>query len=405
MRADRTIVDLFAGTAGMGLATLSLPAFKDCGRIIWTAEQNERYVGMIQRNYSTFGATIGSPDQLPGRSASVDLAKKESLEEAAALRRRHGSVDLMLAGPPCQGFSLANRLTRSHQNPLNKLSLLVTAYVAAMHPRVLILENVPGIRTMAASAGSADTTVDLLTRRLQRAGYVSKVVLLDAASYGVPQFRLRSFLIAARDAAVVDVDAAASPPPTHGPKRRFPYVSVRDALSDLPGTSNGSSQVQAKYKGPPTCTFQRQMRRHSNGMVLDHVTTKHSPYVLERYARIPQGGNWTAIRRCMRNYKDASRTHLNIYSRLSAAHPAKTIGNFRKAMTIHPWEDRGLSLREAARLQSLPDWMTFTDPDEPRDRVVVPGLNAYQQQIGNAVSFLLTRALVAHVVRKLGIAS
>jgi len=70
-------------------------------------------------------------------------------------------------------------------------------------------------------------------------------------------------------------------------------------------------------------------------------------------------------------------------------------------MTIHPWENRGLSLREAARLQSIPDWFSFADPAQPMTREVVPGLNAYQQQIGNAVCYLLTEKLVSHVAKSL----
>jgi len=99
----------------------------------------------------------------------------------------------------------------------------------------------------------------------------------------------------------------------------------------------------------------------------------------------------------MNNYADASRTHLNIYHRLLPTSPAKTIGNFRKAMMVHPSEHRGLSLREAARLQSIPDWFAFSDPTVVRTRDVVPGLNHYQQQIGNAVSYLLTETLLTHV--------
>jgi len=143
------------------------------------------------------------------------------------------------------------------------------------------------------------------------------------------------------------------------------------------------------------------MRENSSEYVTDHLTSRHSPYVLERYEKVPQGGNWMSIPTMMSNYADVSRTHLNIYHRLRADEPARTIGNFRKAMTIHPFETRGLSLREAARLQSIPDWFAFTNPSEQLVRAVVPGLNAYQQQIGNAVSFLLTERLVSHVVQSL----
>jgi DNA (cytosine-5)-methyltransferase 1 len=119
--------------------------------------------------------------------------------------------------------------------------------------------------------------------------------------------------------------------------------------------------------------------------------------VIDRFASILQGENWRVIRSKLRNYSDPDNTHENIYKRLDERLPAGTIGNFRKAMTIHPRQDRGLSLREAARLQSLPDWLRFF-PDEPElYRRQLRGLSWRQQQIGNAVCFLLTQKLIAHL--------
>jgi DNA (cytosine-5)-methyltransferase 1 len=121
--------------------------------------------------------------------------------------------------------------------------------------------------------------------------------------------------------------------------------------------------------------------------------------VLDRYRAIPAGGNWTAIRQKLRNYSNPDNTHTNIYHRLDPTKPSKTIGNFRKAMTIHPWEDRGLSLREAARLQSIPDWLRFFSDQSEIYRGQLRGLGARQQQVGNAVCFRLTSELVSHLFR------
>lgn len=394
---------MFAGTGGMGLAALSAPCFQKAGRIVWTAEVNPRYTETISRNYLRYASSIGTPDQVPKACSPVDLASSSSINIAKRVRDKWRRIDVMLAGPPCQGFSLANRRSRIHENPLNRLSLRVLPLVRVLEPHILILENVPGIRTLRTSTGDGETTIEILQRRLRRLGYSSTVMVLDAAEYGVPQFRLRSFLVAVRDFQDASLPENIVPIPTHGPGRCLPFVTVEEALSDLPTIGNGNCTMFMDYARTPRSSFQKRMRQNSNGYLTDHLTSRHSLYVLKRYARIPQGGNWTSIRSSMSNYSDPSRTHRNIYYRLQADAPARTIGNFRKAMTIHPWETRGLSLREAARLQSIPDWFCFSNPTQPITRGVVPGLNAYQQQIGNAVSYLLTEKLLSHVARTLGL--
>jgi DNA (cytosine-5)-methyltransferase 1 len=395
------IVDLFAGTGGMGLAALSVPCFERSGRIVWTAEINPRYVDTIKRNYRHYAEMIGTADQVPRHCVPTDLSKRRVLEVAKTVRSKWNHIDIALAGPPCQGFSLANRLSRTHDNPMNRLSLAVLPLIRVLEPRLFILENVPGIRTLRTATGNRETTMQILQRRLRGLGYSSSVLVLNAADYGVPQFRLRSFLVAVRQLPEATILRNLVPTPTHGPGRALPFVTVNDALGDLPPASNGSCSLEVRYASSPRSAFQALMRKHSNGHVSDHLTTRHSPYVLKRYAKVPQGGNWMSIRSMMSNYEDPDRTHLNIYHRLNSREPARTIGNFRKAMTIHPDETRGLSLREAARLQSIPDWFTFADPLAQITRSVVPGLNQYQQQIGNAVSYLLTEKLLAHVAQAL----
>lgn len=114
-----------------------------------------------------------------------------------------------------------------------------------------------------------------------------------------------------------------------------------------------------------------------------NLVSTNSPFVLERYKYIPQGGNWSSIPdELMRNYTDKSRCHTGVYKRLKEDEPAVTMGNYRKSMIIHPWEDRGLSVREAARLQSFPDTYKFCG-----------SIGFQQQQVGNAVPPLLAKAM------------
>ena len=119
------------------------------------------------------------------------------------------------------------------------------------------------------------------------------------------------------------------------------------------------------------------------------TSRRDADYVIERYGRIPEGANWESIRDSLTNYADASRTHSNIYRRLSWNQPAITIGHFRKSMLVHPSQSRGLSLREASRLQSLPDWFRFAGKPDGSPG----GLVHKQQQLANAVSPLVTKAI------------
>ena len=104
------------------------------------------------------------------------------------------------------------------------------------------------------------------------------------------------------------------------------------------------------------------VRGSDNHLILDHITSRHSEYVLARFRMIRPGENWTAIRHMMSNYSQKDSTHSNIYRRLEWNRPSVTLGHYRKSMLIHPGQDRGLSLREAMRLQSFPDWYRLMGP-------------------------------------------
>ena len=160
---------------------------------------------------------------------------------------------------------------------------------------------------------------------------------------------------------------------TSGHGVRFPCLHMvlgRNGLTQrsetLSGTSPPSATAKAvrlmPYRKPDTLTLRRNefLRLMRSGApdrtVFDHVTSRHAEYVIDRYRRIPPGGNWEAIANTLTNYTAGERTHSNIYRRLTWDDPSITIGHYRKSMLIHPHQQRGLSLREASRLQSFPDW-------------------------------------------------
>ena len=191
---------------------------------------------------------------------------------------------------------------------------------------------------------------------------------LDAADYGVPQHRLRTFTIAVHRRRWADIDCEAIvPPTTHGQRAGRAHRTVGEVLSDLTQLGNGSTDVIPDYTSKPKTEAQCELQ-HFSSKLYDHVTTNHAAYGLDRYRQIPIGGNWRLIKDQLHNYTNPENTHTNIYHRLDPLKPARTIGNFRKAMIIHPFEDRRPLLREA-RLQSLPDWLRFF----PNDPIVEDG--------------------------------
>jgi len=195
---------------------------------------------------------------------------------------------------------------------------------------------------------------------------------LNALDFGVPQKRERIFIVASLHGIAFDFPTSLNNKP----------VTVKEAISDLPILSNGALEYKLNYTTKSSCEYQKFMRGKKKKVANNYVT-RNSELVIKRYKYIPQGGNWKNIPiELMSNYKDPNRCHHGIYRRLSEDKPSSVIGNYRKNMLIHPTQDRGLSVREAARLQSFPDWFEFTGP-----------LISQQQLVGNAVPPLLSKAI------------
>lgn len=274
---------------------------------------------------------------------------------------------IVFGGPPCQGFSTSNQRTRSVDNKKNWMFKAFIAFVKRTKPAWVIFENVRGILETEGGLFAKEIRKDL-----ERLGYRCEEGLLNAADFGVPQSRSRFFIVGRLDAA----------PPVLPSIGNVPKVSVEDALHDLPSLTNGADIDVLPYSSEAQTDYARRMR---NGLTecTGHIVSRNADLIIERYPFIPQGGNWADIpEELMASYKDRTRCHTGIYRRLDPAKPSVVIGNFRKNMLIHPHEHRGLSVREAARLQSFPDSFEFKG-----------SIGLRQQQVGNAVPPLLAEAV------------
>lgn len=281
---------------------------------------------------------------------------------------------IVFGGPPCQGFSTSNQRTRTPKNPNNWMFEHFVKVVKQLMPQWILFENVAGITHTA--EGLFLSTIE---KRFKRIGYQLAVGLLNSADFGVPQRRTRFFLVGRLDG---------DPPDLPVPARSVGHISVQDAIGDLPSLSNGADIDELPYRGPPASDYAQTMRSIMGASSTNHLVSRNAPSIVKRYRHIPPGGNWEDIPAAlMKSYADRTRCHTGIYRRLDPHQPAVVIGNFRKNMLIHPYEDRGLSVREAARLQSFPDSYRFFG-----------SIGLQQQQVGNAVPPLLARAVFNQII-------
>jgi DNA (cytosine-5)-methyltransferase 1 len=280
---------------------------------------------------------------------------------------------IVFGGPPCQGFSLSNTKTRTSENSNNKLFYEFVRFVHELQPKWFLFENVEGITTF-----NKGETVRQIKECFADIGYQTTEDVLYASDYGVPQHRNRFFMVGNRIGKNFVF-----------PEKNNNKVSVEDAISDLPDLSNGDKFEELPYKKDiiEVGEYAQTMRSNSNSAV-QNLVSRNEDYVIERYKHIGQGENWKAIpEHLMENYANVNNCHSGIYKRLNPSIPSVVISNYRKNMLIHPFQDRGLSVREAARLQSFPDHFVFEGT-----------LMHVQQQIGNAVPPLLAEAIFRKIL-------
>lgn len=347
-------IDLFAGAGGM-----SVGAGWSNIRVIAAIEVDHHAAATYTNNFRHGGLIVKDIKDVH----ASDLAVKTRTEPV-----------VMFGGPPCQGFSTSNQRTRSSANPLNWLYQEYVRLVGEVMPDWLVFENVRGLLET-----EGGRFLDYVLKDLKTLGYSLSWGVLNAKDFSVPQDRSRLFIIGSLHNTNVTMPS---------PKGKT-VLRVKDALSDLPLLKNGACENILPYRSAPTSDYAKKLRggleRASN-----HIVTKSASYIIDRYRHIPQGGNWENIPvNLMRNYADRNRCHTGIYYRLKHSEPSVVIGNFRKNMLVHPTQDRGLSVREAARLQSFPDWFEFKG-----------SIGFQQQQVGNAVPPLLAKAVFDAVVKQ-----
>jgi DNA (cytosine-5)-methyltransferase 1 len=373
-------MDLFCGTGGFGRGFERTGAFE----VVYG-------IDLLPGSIDTF--RLNHPDAL---AVAGDIRAHPRPAVAERLNLFRDDVDVIIGGPPCQGFSSIrpHRATRS-DDPRNTLFEEFAAYVGYWRPKAFVFENVVGLAT---HRGGAD--LEAVQDEFAALGYDTDWRILNAANFGVPQKRERLILIGVPAGAPITW-----PEPTHAGRFRTighrdvsrllrpatdadlpPALSVLDAIDDLPPVMAGETAV--RYAAPPRTAYQRARRSGTAELTL-HDATRHGPHMLEiiRHA----GASIASIPPHLITSGFSSS-----YSRLAGDEPAPTITvNFVHPASnkcIHPTQDRALTPREGARLQSFDDGFRFAGTNR----------NAIAKQIGNAVPPLLGEVLGRSVAASLG---
>ncbi len=343
-------IDLFAGCGGLS------KGFMDAGfNILVGIDNDQDALNTFELNHH---GAIG---------LNADLSKKETFDE---IKRIAGdrAIDVVIAGPPCQGFSLTG--PRNFDDDRNKLYLAVIELVKTYKPKAFIIENVPGMATL-----YSGQIKDEILRRFHKLGYNIDCKILCAADYGVPQNRKRLIFMGIRN----DIGEPVFPNPTNDSDH---YISCREAIDDLPSREDGFlGEETDNYIQEPRTDYQRKMRGNCE-ILSNHVATNHKDFVKEVIAQVPEGGN----------YKDlpegvgTSRNFHMAWTRLDGHAPARTVDTGHRNL-FHYEYNRIPTVRESARIQSFPDDFVFT------------GSRTHQQrQVGNAVPPLLGEALAKAII-------
>lgn len=319
-----TYMDLFAGAGGMSLG------FDNAGfKNLLAVEFNKDFAETYKKNF-------------PRHNLIVDDIKNVTEQQIYDIIKNE-KVDVIIGGPPCQGFSIAGNIGRNFiDDDRNRLFKEFVRFVKIIKPKVFVLENVAAMERH-----NKGKTIKEIVSSFKKIGYDIKYKVLNAVNYGVPQERRRIFIVGTLGENNFEY-----------PQEINKIVTVKDAIDDLPKLENGEISE-----------------------IPNHTAMKHSAQMLEKMSYVSDGGNRNDIPESLRPKSGDSRK----YIRYNSKKPSFCVtGDMRKI--FHYSQNRALTCRELARLQTFPDSFVF-----------LGNTGKVQQQIGNAVPVLLANKIALQV--------
>lgn len=405
----RKFIDLFSGCGGLSLG-MTMAGWQG----VFAIEKAGDAFRTFEANFLHGPTSIrfAWPEWLEKRAHSIEDVLRD---HAANILQLRGSIDVVAGGPPCQGFSFAGR--RDKNDPRNQLFEQYVQFVSEVRPKAVVLENVNGMQiahgaTKHGKVARPDpmpkSYYQKLVEALDAIGYVAEGWIVNAADYGVPQYRPRLVVVGLQRSLVSRLDGGISSAIEFirdcGVKHRNELgftnmVSAQDAISDL--ETRGRPLLDCAdpcsrkgffvptYEGPMTAYQRWANRGVGNGEMDSMRLARHREAVVERFEII--------LRECRKgvSIRDLDRARLGMLKHrtvpMASNKPAPTITTLPDDI-LHYSEPRILSVRECARLQSFPDWFHF------HGKYTTGGQRRKKEcprftQVGNAVPPLLARAV------------
>ena len=350
------VLDLFCGAGGLSLG------FEKAGfEVIGGVEFDKNVIKTHEKNF---------PNAI---NICTDI---RNIIDEDVIRLFGNKVDVIIGGPPCQGFSAANKWQSDDEKiEKNRLFFEYIRFVKLLNPKVFVIENVRQILTK--EDGYAKNEILNITREL---GYdVTEPTVLVASDYGVPQKRERAIFVGIRNDLHKTFD--------FGDIQKKKKVTVKEAISDLYGVTTENSEPFMS-KCPPQSDYQKLMRKNSNGMIYNHFTKFPTQIVQERMSYVKQGENWRSVPEELWDTKRSNR-HSSAYKRLKEDDLSITIDTGHMNY-FHPIYNRVPTVRESARIQSFPD-----------DFIFEGNRTSQFLQVGNAVPPLMAQALATAILKTL----
>lgn len=380
-----TTLDLFAGAGGLTLG------FKRAGFHSIGAVEIDRFAS------ETFHLNF---PEIPLYHRDIHSFCNDEILE------KFQGVNIIIGGPPCQGFSVAGPSQYGLIDERNTLIMEFFHFIDVLQPEVCILENVKGILS-----GKMDANTKALSKymsELMKIGYNSNYYILQTANFGVPQHRERVIVVSSKNPNLIPIGIRGE----FQSKKK--WVKVADAFGDLPIIQAGEGvDEMVPYLAEPQTEYQKWLREGSEG-VTNHTAMKHTKRLIARFEHIPQGGS---LKDVAAEYGQRVRggTTLDVNKRYKTNNQRLNPSDVSPAVTasfqssfVHPYLNRNLTAREGARLQSFPDSFVFCGPRtlmskkllirEHREDEI--GLSQYNQ-IGNSVPPRMAEAIGKSVMEML----
>ncbi|NQT02033.1 MAG: DNA cytosine methyltransferase [Planctomycetes bacterium] len=393
------VIDLFAGAGGFGLG-FHLAGYE----IICSLEKDKWAADTLRHN------------KISQKVIEADITKYQTRDEI--LEVGDCGPDIIIGGPPCQGFSVAGPAEKKDPNdPRNTLFQDFARWVEYLQPRTFVMENVKGI--LSRRNAEEKKVIDIIEDTFTAIDYSIEIWTLNAAEYGVPQMRERVFIVGNKFGQVIGEPSTthflpkrngnAEQPELSEPETKPRAIWVWETISDLPVINAWEGQEEQPYTGKPKTDYQK-WARGDQKVLYNHVAMKHSKRVIKRFKQI---GWKQSVLNVSEEHRARKRSGNGEVSQVSYKSNNRRIHPFSPSYTIpaqfyssfiHPYQHRNITAREAARLQSFPDWYRFMGKRTVISSKLLKHYGRHDEnylsqynQVGNAVPPLLAQAIAEHI--------